>query len=272
MIDLHGIPLNVEAHSSGSGSSDYIFFLHGFTGSSGDWKNIITSIDSRFNIAAVDLIGHGKSSSPENISLYSAGSIVEQIGMIVKHFTEEKIFLAGYSMGGRASLSFAVNHPEMLRGLILESTSAGIKKEKQRTERVKLDNELADFVESHSIEEFVEYWMNVDLFASQKNLPKEKLDEVRKLKLRNSKTGLANSLRGFGTGKMPFLLDQIKKIKCKTLLITGELDSKFTSINSEMVDVFPDAKHIVIKKAGHNTHLEKPAEFAGVINTFLREF
>ena len=41
-------------------------------------------------------------------------------------------FLIGYSMGGRAALSYAVKYPEKLAGLILESTSAGIADEKLR--------------------------------------------------------------------------------------------------------------------------------------------
>ncbi len=56
---------------------------------------------------------------------------------------------------------------------------------------------------------------------------------------------------------MPPLHDKLHLIKCKTLLVTGELDTKFTQINSELVKSFPSAKHVVIKNAGHNVHLEK---------------
>ncbi len=78
-------------------------------------------------------------------------------------------------MGGRAALSYAVKYPEKLAGLILESTSAGIADEKLREERVRSDEKIIKIIEEKSIEEFVEYWMNQDLFASLKNLPKEKI-------------------------------------------------------------------------------------------------
>jgi len=43
-------------------------------------------------------------------------------------------------------------------------------------------------------------------------------------------------------------------------------------INSELVKLFPTAKHVVIKNAGHNVHLEKPDIFVEVVNGFLEEF
>ena len=88
--------------------------------------------------------------------------------------------------------------------------------------------------------------------------------------MQNNKTGLINSLRGFGTGLMLPLFDNLKRINCKTLLITGELDTKFTEINKEIVNLFPNAKHEIINNAGHNSHLEKPEKFAEVVNEFLK--
>jgi 2-succinyl-6-hydroxy-2,4-cyclohexadiene-1-carboxylate synthase len=81
---------------------------------------------------------------------------------------------------------------------------------------------------------------------------------------------LANSLRGSGTGKMKPLYEYLKNIRAKVLLITGELDTKFTDINSGMGKLFPNAKHEIIKNAGHNTHLEEPERFIGILNDFLK--
>jgi len=70
---------------------------------------------------------------------------------------------------------------------------------------------------------------------------------------------------------MPALHDKLQLIKCKTLVITGELDIKFTQINSELVKSFPSAKHLVIKNTGHIVHFEKPDIFVEVVNGFLNE-
>ena len=44
----------------------------------------------------------------------------------------------------------------------------------------------------------------------------------------SSKIGLANSLRGFGIGVMPYLGSELVKLKFPVYLITGGLDEKFT--------------------------------------------
>ncbi len=83
---------------------------------------------------------------------------------------------------------------------------------------------------------------------------------------------MANSLKGFSTGKMPNYYNDLKTFLPETLLITGELDSKFTDLNIEMTSLLPNSTHVAIKNAGHNTHLEEPKRFIETVNMFLEQF
>ena len=111
--------------------------------------------------------------------------------------------------------------------------------------------------------------MNIPLFNTQRKISNEMLSQIREQKLENNKTGLANSLRGSGTGRMSPLYDNLKDISLRTLLLSGELDSKFTDINSDIVKHISKAEHHIIKNAGHNTHLEEPHRFIEAVNNFL---
>ena len=248
-----------------------VLFIHGFTGSSHDWDNIIIHLPENFNYYAIDLIGHGDSDSPAEKNLYNVDSLVNQLKEFSAKVINDKFIFIGYSMGGRIALSYAVKYPETLEGLILESSTAGIKDENGRKERIKRDEEIVDYIINHSIGEFIEYWMDLDIFNTQKRFSNSKLKEIKKSKLNNNKIGLSNFLRGFGTGQMPPLYDQIKNIEAKTLLITGDLDEKFRLINNEMLALFPSAKHISIKNSGHNTHLESPVAFIKTVSEFLND-
>ncbi|MGE5351208.1 MAG: 2-succinyl-6-hydroxy-2,4-cyclohexadiene-1-carboxylate synthase [Acidobacteriota bacterium] len=269
IIKLNKTELNVETPPTSSGGATPVIFLHGFTGSSGDWKFLFNRLPEGFSPYAIDIIGHGRSSSPADVSLYSAEAISEEILGIIQYFNFKEIILAGYSMGGRAALSFAVENPALLKGLVLESVTAGIIGENERREREASDLRLAEFIENNPIEAFVDYWMDVPLFATQKKLPEEVYAEVKQKRMYNSKTGLANSLRGFSTGVMPEMWDKLQNINCRTLLITGELDKKFTQINIEMARKIRLSEHEVIESAGHNTHLERPEIFLNLLNRFL---
>ncbi len=263
------VNINFEYFNSFNPKRNSVLLLHGFTGSLEDWREILGSLNPNFNYIGIDVVGHGKSDSPVNIDKYSPQALSKQIGDLLNYLSIEQIIIVGYSMGGRAALNFAINHPNKIRGLILEGTTAGIESEKIRSERIKIDEELADYIESHNIEEFVELWMSKEIFNTQRRFSNEKLKNIRKKKTLNSKIGLANSLRGFGTGRMDYLDNKLNQISCPVMLITGELDTKFSKINSVLKQKFPNARHKIIKNAGHNTHLEKPERFVTVINDFL---
>lgn len=249
--------------------NELILFLHGFSGSSNDWIKVTELIDSKFNLAAIDLIGHGESSSPTDLSYYKVDSITDIIKTAVQVFQKDKVILCGYSMGGRAALNFAIRNMAIVKALILESSTAGIANENERHLRVKKDYELAQFILNHPVSEFADYWMNLDLFDSQTKLDRITLDEIRNTKLKNNPVGLANSLIGFGTGAMPVLINELKNLNTKTLLITGLLDPKFSEINKLMSELLPFSEHISIEGTGHNTHLENPNKFCEVLNSFL---
>jgi len=269
IFELAGLKLNVEFFHSVENNKPPLLFLHGFTGSTEDWKPITAKIDKSFPAIGIDIIGHGESDSPGNEELYTAEAIANQLNNIIELTIKGKVILVGYSMGGRAALNFAIKYPEKTAALILESTTPGIVDEKLRKERIKNDDDIIKFIRTHSIREFVDYWMEKEIFSTQKRFSEEKRNRIKESKLRNNPVGLANSLLGFGTGKMFPLFEQLKDIKCKTLLITGELDTKFTNINMNIIKLFPDAEHKIIKNAGHNIHLEEPEKFIIEVNKFI---
>jgi 2-succinyl-6-hydroxy-2,4-cyclohexadiene-1-carboxylate synthase len=263
------VNINFEYFNSFKRKRKTILMLHGFTGSLDDWREIHGSLNPDFNYIGIDLVGHGKSDSPVIVDKYCPQALSKQISDILVNLSIEQVIIFGYSMGGRVALSFAINHPNKIGGLILESTTAGIESEKIRNDRVNSDEELADYIESHDIKDFVELWMSKEIFNTQRRFSNEKLKNIRKKKTLNSKIGLANSLRGFGTGRMGYFGNKLNQINCPVLLITGELDTKFTKINSLLKKKFPNAKHKIIKNAGHNTHLEEPMKVVKVVNEFL---
>ncbi len=272
IISFKNLQLNLEHFSEFNPQKKSILFLHGFTGKAADWKDSANNIDNKFNKIALDLIGHGKSSSPAEIDYYKIESIIEQVEHIITHLGLKKIILCGYSMGGRAALRFALAKPELVSALIIESTSAGIKNQKEREERIQKDNELAAFVEKNTMENFVDTWLNKEIFGTIKRFSNAKIKQIKEEKIKNTRSGLANSLRAFGTGTLTYPVEKMKKMNLPVLLLSGQLDSKFTKLNVEMNKLIPKSKHIVIKSAGHNIHLEEPKKFISAVNKFLKPF
>jgi 2-succinyl-6-hydroxy-2,4-cyclohexadiene-1-carboxylate synthase len=175
----------------------------------------------------------------------------------------------GYSMGGRVALSMAAAKPSRFSGLILESTSPGLKNERERLQRIESDERLAERIISIGVEAFVREWENIPLFQTQKALPDEVLGRQRQIRLNQRAIGLANSLRGLGTGAQPPVWEYLSRICVPTLILTGEHDEKFCAIAREMHGKLPKARHVMIPGAGHTVHLEQPNAYLDEVERFL---
>lgn len=247
-----------------------IIFLHGFTGNLKDWIFLKDKLHNDYSPIFIDLLGHGKSSAPNNPELYSLDSQIEILDKIVNEVNINRFSLAGYSMGGRIALSYALKFPKKINALILESTSFGIENDVEREERIKSDIDLADFIEKSDIEDFINYWIKLPLFKSMEKLSTEKTNDlIKERKLNNNKIGLSNSLKGFSAGKMPNYLSKISEFKNPANLIVGSLDQKFLKIALRTNDLFPNSKLNIVNDCGHNVHFEKPEEFLKLLNNFL---
>ena len=246
-----------------------VIFLHGFTGSSADWQFIYDKLPPRFLPVAVDLIGHGKSSAPDDAKFYSVESITRQLDCIMDALKFKEAIFCGYSMGGRAALSYYSFCPEKVMGLILESTTPGIKELQFRNERVRSDKVLIKILESDGMDKFVTHWLNQPLFESLKELSAERYKDLEQRKRDNNPIGLINCLLGFGTGNMPNLWWELEEIGIPVLLVTGEMDKKYYEINERMHEKIASSAHFQIPGCGHNVHLEKPEEFINLVNKYL---
>lgn len=82
--------------------------------------------------------------------------------------------------------------------------------------------------------------------------------------------GLANSLRGMGSGAQPSLWEELPRLKLPTQLIAGQLDRKFVRINREMAAAMPPAAMKAVPNAGHRVHLENPTAWHATVLSFLR--
>lgn len=264
-IHVNGVPYRVEAEGQGPA----LLLLHGFTGSRATWEPYLTNWTRHFQVVRVDLIGHGDSAAPPDPSRYTMDRAAADLAGILDRLQISRAHVLGYSMGGRLALSFAAWYPDQVETLLLESSSPGLKTDTERRARRERDEELADRIEREGLEAFVRYWEGIPLFASQGNLPEKVRQALRKERLAQRTHGLANSLRGMGTGAQPSWWEHLGRIPCPVLLITGELDQKFCRIAEEMKGQFSRCRWRTVPGVGHAVHVEAPRLFDTIVMEFL---
>ncbi len=254
---VNNVEINVEIRGSGPS----LVLMHGFTGSAISWREHSAKFAENFQVMALDALGHGLSDAPADAARYSFKNLTADFVTVLDKLEIEKTALLGYSMGGRMALNIALNAPERISRLILESASPGLQDIGERKAREISDNALAHRIERWGIEAFVDYWQDLPLWESQRNLPKSILQRQRAARLKNNPCGLANSLRGVGTGVQPSLWERLPELKMPVLLIAGELDTKFVAIARQMQAKIAQARLEIVPGAGHTVHLEQPELF-----------
>ncbi|MCF6138392.1 2-succinyl-6-hydroxy-2,4-cyclohexadiene-1-carboxylate synthase [Pseudalkalibacillus berkeleyi] len=268
MINMNDTNYHVRIEGEG----EPLLLLHGFTGSCVDWLPFVDKWKDRYQLILVDLMGHGKTDHPKDVDEYAMNKATEALNHILSELKIESAYVLGYSLGGRVALSFAMRYPKRVKKLILESSSPGLQTEEERLERKRRDDQLADRILRDGIESFVRFWESIPLFKTQLELlSEEDRNRLRTMRLRNSEVGLANSLRGMGTGVQPSWWAHLEQFEIPTTLIVGERDQKFLRIAEEMLKLIPYGNLVVIENAGHTVHLEQPEAFAHTVLQVLHK-
>ncbi|WP_243385954.1 2-succinyl-6-hydroxy-2,4-cyclohexadiene-1-carboxylate synthase [Bacillus kexueae] len=250
------------------GSGEPLVLLHGFTGDHTTWKAVEDSL-LNYELILIDILGHGQTSSPANYERYRMEEVVEDLRVLLEELALGAVHLLGYSMGGRLALSFAMTYPHKVKSLILESSSPGLRTEEERELRRKSDERLANEILENGIESFVDKWKDIPLFQSQKSLSAEIRNQIRKQRLQNNPIGLANSLRGMGTGFQPNYWKRLDELICPVYIICGEKDEKFCRIGKQMSEHLVHATFTIVPKVGHAVHVEDSRFFGKIVNEFI---
>ncbi|MDX6651899.1 MAG: hypothetical protein QOJ38_680 [Solirubrobacterales bacterium] len=115
-IELHGHRVSF-CHG---GSGPLIVLIHGITGSSRTWREVMPLLAEDFTIVAPDLLGHGASAKPQGD--YSLGAYASGVRDLVGMLGYDRGTIVGHSLGGGIALQFAYQFPERTERMVLVSS------------------------------------------------------------------------------------------------------------------------------------------------------
>ncbi len=114
-IEANGVNYYYEIHGQG----EPLLVLHGGLGSIDMFGPVLPALAEGRQVIAVDLHGHGRTAlGDRKISLQDMG---DDMAVIVQQLGHAQVDALGYSLGGGVAFRLAVQHPEVVRRLVIIS-------------------------------------------------------------------------------------------------------------------------------------------------------
>ncbi len=107
-----------KLHYIDEGKGETLLFVHGTPSWSFDYRNIIKKLKENYRCIAIDHIGFGLSTKPEQYD-YSTQNHSKTLERFVLEKQLDNITLVVHDFGGPIGLNFAIEHPEKIKNLII---------------------------------------------------------------------------------------------------------------------------------------------------------
>lgn len=114
---INGLKMYYEIHGGGRP----IILLHGGAGAVDMFGEVLPVLSKDRQVIGVDLQAHGRTADIDRPLRYEF--MADDIAVLAKHLDLSKVDLMGYSLGGGVALRVAIQHPEIVRKLVLISTA-----------------------------------------------------------------------------------------------------------------------------------------------------
>ncbi|MDX6505388.1 MAG: proline iminopeptidase [Gaiellaceae bacterium] len=212
-----------------------------------------------------DQLGSGDSDRPDDASLWTVETFIEQLDSVRAGLGLERLHLFGSSWGGMLALEYALTQPAGLASLVLNSTPTSAPRWAAETLRL-----LALLPPG------------LDEKAAEKEFKRRhisRLDpEPEVLARARAKFGLPvyeamwgpNEYTVTGTLKGWDVIDRLTEIYVPTLITSGRYDECTPALVEPLHDGIAGSEWVLFEESAHMPYLEEPERYLEVVSEFLK--
>lgn len=225
------------------------------------WGEQIAALESRFDVLAYDLPGHGRSGPFEGFD-HGFASMAEQVHALITQAGRGAAHVVGHSLGGMVAQTLAIAHPDVVRSMTLIDTACTLSDEGR-----KIISQRADITRQGGmaaiLQPTLDRWFAPDFAARRPDV----LDRV-------SKTLLAcdPEVHAVIWGHIAQLhtRPKLESVRCPTLVMVGELDPTTPVAASRLIaQGIRGAELSIVPGTSHMPTLESPEAVNARLTAFL---
>jgi pimeloyl-ACP methyl ester carboxylesterase len=246
------------------GEGHPLVLTHEGIGDSSMFDDNFGVFSAHFRTIRYDMRGFGRSSVPA-----SAFSRAQDLYELLRFLDVFRTYALGMSMGGAATIDFALSHPEMVGGLILAASGvAGFSDPDYESDPRWKDYEEAEAAGDRArlADLAVETWV-VGAGRTADEVDAGVRERVRRMEAHNQSLGVDESL---ARELEPPAIGRLAEIIAPTLVLVGDHDLAFMrQISALLEQNIHGARRVVIPDTAHALNMEKPEVFNRLVLDFL---
>ncbi|HET8929081.1 MAG TPA: alpha/beta hydrolase [Acidimicrobiales bacterium] len=245
-----------------------LVLCHGYTGSSMDFGLQIPHLAAARGVMALDHRGHGLSTNTNDEADYDFDRLAVDLAAWLAAVAGGPVDLLGHSMGGRVVLQVALDHPELVRSLVLMDTSAAQFSSDAATVEV-MEGFLTAFDPTRGLPSLV-----YEGVGPEQDLIESVVD-AKFLAGRAERSAMMDpwAFRALGrqliAPDLVSLVPRLGELAMPVTVVAGSLDHPLVELAPEMAGAIPDAELVVIEGAYHSPQLTHPDEWRAALVAHL---
>ena len=270
------------------GKGDALLLVHegqaGSTGNAQTWEQNFDYLAQYFHVYAVDRLGQGYTDNPKTDKEYEEyyKRVVDHVYGFIKAIDIEKVHLIGHSQGGWPVTRLALDHPEMVKSLVI--VDSGMAPSDPQDWKMTFYMYISFYVDPpegptpESIRRGIELWS-----YALNNITDEKVQRLYRLmhlpKMVEARTQMRKHNMNPAHPSFQALknkaLEEIKerKLKVPTLVVWGYNDPSLTpkvgiKLFKCVSSSVSESQLHMFNNCGHHPYIEQPEQFNRLIKNF----
>ena len=230
--------------------------LHGGPGSAHDALEGLAALADGRRVVFYDQLGSGESDRPDDPSLWTVDTFIDQLRSVRDGLGLDEIHLFGSSWGGMLALEYAFTQPEGLTSLLLNSTPTSAPRWAEETGRLSAGLDEEEFRRRHIC----------------------RLDpEPEVLERARAKFGKQvyetmwgpNEFTPTGTLKDWDVIGRLGEIQVPTLITSGRYDECTPGLVEPLHHGIEGSEWVIFEESAHMPYLEETQRYLQVVQEFL---
>jgi pimeloyl-ACP methyl ester carboxylesterase len=256
--DVNGTRLYYEIAGAGS---PLVLVSGGGTLDRRQWDDEFDVLATRFRVVRYDIRGIGRSARPT-----ADFSHHEDLRSLLAFLDIERAAVCGVSFGAAIALDFALDHPNLVSGIVV--AAPGLSSDKQANVESVLA--LAALANEDGLDRAIDLLTGMPSFVSPGNASARR--RMRDIYSDNRDLFEAGfPLVTFWQPTWPPASERLAEITAPTLIVVGENDFPATTADADrLASSIAGAQKIVIADSAHMVNMDAPVAFHDAVLTFLR--